>query len=104
MAKFLTRGFDVNPETLALEAIEKVGPGGHFLTEQHTMDHFRSHMHFTRLFNRNTYDNWQSAGSKSFGESANALLKEVLSWHEVQSLDPQVEKAVKKLAAGEKAV
>ncbi len=104
MAKFLTRGVDVNSETLAQEVIEKVGPGGHFLTEQHTMDHFRSHMHFTRLFNRNTYDNWQSAGSKSFGESANALLKEILNWHEVQPLDPQVEKAVKKLAAGEKAI
>lgn len=102
MAKFITRGVEINPETIALEVIEKVGPGGHFLTEQHTMDHFRSHMHFTRLFNRNTYDNWQAAGAKTFGDSANDLIKEILHWHEVPPLDPAVEKAVKKLAAGEK--
>jgi len=102
MAKFITRGVEINPETLAQEVIENVGPGGHFLTEQHTMDHFRSHMHFTRLFNRNTYDNWQAAGSKNFGDSANALIKEILYWHEVPPLDPAVEKAVKELAAGEK--
>ena len=102
MAKFITRGVEINPETLAQDVIENVGPGGHFLTEQHTMDHFRSHMHFTRLFNRNTYDNWQAAGSKNFGDSANALIKEILYWHEVPPLDPAVEKAVKELAAGEK--
>ena len=102
MAKFITRGVEINPETLALEVIENVGPGGHFLTEQHTMDHFRSHMHFTRLFNRNTYDNWQAAGAKIFGDSANALIKEILHWHEVPPLDPSVEKAIKELAAGEK--
>jgi len=100
MAKFMTRGVDINPETLALDVIEKIGPGGHFLTEKHTMDHFRSHMHFTRIFNRNTYDNWQAAGAKTFGDSANALIKEILHWHEVPQLDPDVEEAVKDIAAG----
>ncbi len=98
--KFMTRGVEITPETLALDVIEKVGPGGHYLTEQHTMDHFRSQMHFTRLFNRNTYDNWQAAGSKNFGDSANALLKEILQWHEVLPLDPEIIQAVKDLAVG----
>jgi len=100
MAKFLTRGVDISTDTLALDIIEKVGPGGHFLTEQHTMDHFRSHMHFTRIFNRNSYDNWQAAGAKTFGESANVLIKEILHWHEVPPLEPAAEKAIKVLAAG----
>ncbi len=98
--KYLTRGVDINPATLALDLIGEVGPGGNFITEQHTMDHFRSQMHFTNLFNRNNYKNWQSAGSKSLGESANALLKEILKWHEVPPLAPEVEKKVKDLARG----
>ncbi len=98
--KFMTRGLEITPDMLALDVIEKVGPGGHFLTEQHTLDHFRNQMHFTRLFNRNNYDNWQAAGSKTFGESANALLKEILQWHEVPPLAPEVEQAVKDLSSG----
>jgi trimethylamine---corrinoid protein Co-methyltransferase len=98
--KYMIRGVDINSETLALDVIEKVGPGGQFLTEQHTLDHFRSEMHFTKLLNRNTYDNWVAAGSKDFGESANALLKEILQWHEVPALAPEVEKAIRDKAAG----
>jgi len=99
-AKFITQGVEVNPRTLALDVIEKVGPGGHFLTEQHTLDHFKSEMHFTRLFNRSAYDNWQATGSKTFGEHANNLLKEILQWHEVPGLDPQLEEEIKAIAEG----
>lgn len=98
--KYMLRGVDVNPETLALDVIEKVGPGGHFITEQHTLDHFRSEMHFTKTFNRNSYDNWQAAGSKDFGEIANSLIKEIIQWHEVPLLAPEVEEAIKNIASG----
>ncbi|RLG40761.1 MAG: hypothetical protein DRO05_05565 [Thermoproteota archaeon] len=33
------RGIEVNDETLALDVIEKVGPGGHYLTQKHTLKH-----------------------------------------------------------------
>ena len=99
-AKFMTRGVEVNPRTLALDVIEKVGPGGHFLTEQHTLDYFKSEMHFTRLFNRSAYDNWQATGSKTFGEHANNLLKEILQWHEVPGLDPQQEEEIRAIVEG----
>jgi len=35
---------DVSPETLALDVIGKVGPGGHFLTQKHTRKHMRTAM------------------------------------------------------------
>lgn len=98
--KFITRGVEVNHHTLALEVIEKVGPGGHYLTEQHTLDQFKNEMYFTRLFNRSAYDNWLASGSKTFGENANNLLKEILQWHEVPQLDPQLEEEIKAIAEG----
>jgi len=98
--KYLTRGVEINPTTLALDVIEKVGPGGQFLTEQHTMDNFRTQMHFTKLFNRNNYDNWVAAGKKDFGINANALIHEILQWHEVPPLDSEVEEAIKNIAEG----
>lgn len=100
MARYLSRGLEVSPATLALDVIRKVGPGGHFLSDEHTMNHFRSQMHFTRIFNRNNYENWQSAGSRCFGRSANDLVRELLQWHEVPPLDRILENEVRALALG----
>ncbi len=103
IVRYLARGLDVNADTLALDLIKQVGPGGSYITEHHTMEHFRSQMHFTNLFNRNNYQNWQAAGARTLGESANALLKEILKWHEVPPLAPDVEKAIKNISKGEDA-
>ena len=42
MAKRAIRGIEVNDDTLALDTIEKVGPGGEFLTDEHTYRHMKS--------------------------------------------------------------
>lgn len=39
--RILARGLDTNPEGIALEVIEDVGPGGHFLSQKHTRSHMR---------------------------------------------------------------
>jgi trimethylamine--corrinoid protein Co-methyltransferase len=40
-ARYALQELDVNPETLAVDVIEKVGPGGHFLAQKHTRTHMR---------------------------------------------------------------
>jgi len=42
MVKHLFDGVTISDETLALELIQKVGPGGNFLAEEHTFKHCRS--------------------------------------------------------------
>jgi trimethylamine--corrinoid protein Co-methyltransferase len=37
-------GIDVDSEALALDVIQKVGPGGHFLAQKHTRRHMRTAM------------------------------------------------------------
>lgn len=41
-ARYTLMEMEVSPETLALEAIKKVGPGGHFLSQKHTRTHMRT--------------------------------------------------------------
>jgi trimethylamine---corrinoid protein Co-methyltransferase len=41
-ARYAIAGLEVSAETIALDVIEKVGPGGHYLAEKHTRDHIRS--------------------------------------------------------------
>ncbi|MBG7609568.1 MAG: trimethylamine methyltransferase family protein [Anaerolineae bacterium] len=43
-ARYNLLNMDVNPETLAVEIINKVGPGGHFLSQKHTRKHMRTSM------------------------------------------------------------
>jgi trimethylamine--corrinoid protein Co-methyltransferase len=43
-ARYALMHLDVNPETLALDVIDNVGPGGHFLAQKHTRKHMRHSM------------------------------------------------------------
>ena len=59
--KHYMEGIPVTKETLALDIIDKVGPGGHYLQEKHTMDHFKK-IKYSDLFERQVYENWKKAG------------------------------------------
>jgi trimethylamine--corrinoid protein Co-methyltransferase len=43
-ARYSLMNLDVNQETLALDVIGEVGPGGHFLAQKHTRKHMRHEM------------------------------------------------------------
>jgi trimethylamine--corrinoid protein Co-methyltransferase len=43
-ARYALSAMEVNEETLALDSIRNVGPGGHFLRERHTRKHMRTAM------------------------------------------------------------
>src|SRR6056297_1969863 len=64
MARVVERGVEVNKETLAVEQINNVGPGGHYLYEDHTMKWFRNHW-MPSLMDRNSYESWKSEGEKT---------------------------------------
>ena len=43
-ARYSLLNMEIDPETLAVDIIEKVGPGGHFLSQKHTRKHIRTSM------------------------------------------------------------
>jgi len=51
MVKKFAGGFEVSTETLALDLIDKIGPGGTFLMDRHTMKNFKSVL-YPQLFQR----------------------------------------------------
>lgn len=61
------RGIEVNEETLALDVIEQVGPGGHFIAEAHTLKHFKE-VWYSKLFDRTVYESWLERGGRRFDE------------------------------------
>ena len=79
-AKRVLRGFDVNLETLADDAISEPGPGGNFLAHRHTVKNFRKELWLpSRLWERDTFDGWQSEGGKSMYERAVDQVNQILN-------------------------
>jgi trimethylamine--corrinoid protein Co-methyltransferase len=84
----MARGMEVNDETLALDAIRAVGPGGNFLSQKHTKKHARE-LWVPTLFDRRTYNEWEQKrdGARDWArEKAQWILKN----HQPTPLDPQL--------------
>jgi len=77
-ARYIGAGTEITTDTMGVEAIEKVGPAGHFLSEEHTMKHFRSEIWMPTIFNRMMYETWQQLGSKDCFELAKEKAKAIL--------------------------
>jgi trimethylamine--corrinoid protein Co-methyltransferase len=67
MLRRFQEGFAIDTETLALEVIHSVGPGGNFLTEDHTIEHFREYWE-SALFARQRFDGWKAEGAKPMSQ------------------------------------
>lgn len=86
----MMEGIPVDRENLAVESIKRVGPGGHFLGDVHTLDHFRENWQ-PDLTDRRTYEDWQSRGAKSMGQLAKEKIKNIREGHQPQPLSPEVD-------------
>lgn len=97
MVKRIVRGIRVDEQSLALDVIKKVGPGGHFLGEDHTFRHFRSEMWLPRLINRQRFDSWVAGGSTTMLDRANERVRDILEHHAPEPLPADVQKRLREI-------
>ncbi len=91
--KEFMRGEQVDEETLALDWINKVGPGGDFLKAKHTQNHYREDWYPT-LFNRKNHEAWKADGAQTLRECARAEVQRILAEHKPDPLPEDVAQAV----------
>jgi len=89
LVKRFMRGIDVTAETMALDLIEKVGPSGHFLAEDHTYQHFRENW-VPKLLDRSTRADWEDRGRLSLGDRASTEVRRILEEYHPKPLDSKV--------------
>ena len=89
MKSFL-KGIPVNDDTLALEVIKNQGPGGSFVADQHTFDHFR-YVWQPKLFDRSNRESWQATGAKDLGTKLNEKVRDILDSHTPEPLDKKAD-------------
>jgi trimethylamine--corrinoid protein Co-methyltransferase len=95
MVKQFMGGVPVNDETLALDLIDRAGPGGHYLHEAHTLKHFRK-VWYSELFDRSIYAQWLDQGSRQFEERLLERTRAAMS-HEPVLLPPDVVRELKRM-------
>ncbi|MFN3592720.1 MAG: trimethylamine methyltransferase family protein, partial [Thermaurantiacus sp.] len=89
VAEFLTP-LVVDEDTLALEAMRDVGPGGHYFGTPHTQARYRDAFYAPLISDWRNFETWQEAGSPTAEEKANRLWKEVLARYEPPPIDPAI--------------
>ena len=93
LVKRFMRGIELAPDTMALDVIGQVGPGGHFLEHPHTYKHFRSNW-IPELFDRAARDDWEAEGKLTLADKANAKARNILENHQSEPLSDGVAKAL----------
>ena len=91
--KHFMQGLEVSEETLALDLIHEVGHQGGFLGTEHTRRHFRDDW-YPDLFDRNNFERWQAAGSKTLRQKARERVDEILAEHQPEPLPPDVQRRI----------
>jgi trimethylamine--corrinoid protein Co-methyltransferase len=91
------RGVEVNDEALAVEAIDRVGPGGHYLMDAHTLQFMRSEFFYPALAERSNRAAWEAAGKQDIRARAAARVAELLAAHQPPGLPPEVDGAIRDL-------
>jgi trimethylamine---corrinoid protein Co-methyltransferase len=102
MAKHFLKGITITPETLALDVIEKVGPGGNYFAEEHTFNNFKKHLWVPELLNRHSFDHWNSSGATTYAQRANEKARAILENHKPVKLPAEVANKVSELGNSSK--
>jgi trimethylamine--corrinoid protein Co-methyltransferase len=94
MARSFMAGARLDGEALALEVIHHVGPGGDFLTDEHTIAHFRD-LWQPRLFDRRRAADWRAAGAKRLGDRLRDKTVAIVESHRPQPLPDAVREEIR---------
>ncbi len=92
-------GFTIDDDTLALDMIAAVGPGGHHFGTPHTQARYSTEFFQPALADRQGYDSWLEAGGLDVVQRANAVWKELLAQYQPPPLDRAIREALQDFVA-----
>jgi trimethylamine--corrinoid protein Co-methyltransferase len=93
MMRHFMSGVSLDAESLALEVIHKVGPGGDFLTARHTLKHFRA-LWQPELFDRRRAEEWVAAGGERLGQRLGEKTVSIIDSHQPEPLPDHVREEI----------
>jgi trimethylamine--corrinoid protein Co-methyltransferase len=90
------RGIDVDPEHLAIDVIEAVGPGGNFMLADHTVEHIRSEYYLTSaITDQQNRELWEQDGALDARTRGRQIAKQILAEEEQSYIPADVDQAIR---------
>jgi trimethylamine--corrinoid protein Co-methyltransferase len=89
-------GITVNEDTMGFAVIEKVGPGGNFVLEDHTVKHMMDEFFYPQLSVRSNFDIWEERGRPDMLSRAKDLVDGILEEGREGLLDHDLISEIKK--------
>lgn len=81
LTKRVMRGIEVNDDTMMLDLIDQVGPGGEFITSEETAKRCRLEILNSKLMDRDPWPTWEKKGSSTMSDRIKERLHEILNNH-----------------------
>ena len=99
MVKRCLAAFEISEDTLALDVIDSVGPMGHFLEDDHTLENFRRDVWYPTVFDRRTFEAWFADGGEQINEPLRRKAQAILAGREGPALSPRQAKTMDEILA-----
>jgi len=93
----MAQGVEVNDETLALDVIHKVGIGKDYLSQRHTLEHYKTEHFVPIVTDRSSFDTWMAKGSKNLLTRAQEEVQRIFKEHTVEPVRSEVAETAAKL-------
>jgi len=94
----IMRGFEISDETLGLDVINTVvSEGGTFLSQEHTVRHFRKELWFPTLLDRQFWQAWRDDNAKDMMTRCIEKKNMILKNHRPKPIDDDTEKEIRKV-------
>jgi trimethylamine--corrinoid protein Co-methyltransferase len=101
MAEFV-RPIEVTEETLGLDAMAEVGPGGHFFGAAHTLERYETAFYEPMVSDWRNFETWEETGGLTATQRANGIWKQILADYQPPPIDASVDEALRDYMARRK--
>ncbi len=98
MTDNMVKGIEVNDETLLVDEIDRVGPGGNYLDSKATLAHFREYWR-PGLLDRRLRQQWLDKGSLTLGQRLTAKVVKILDEYQPKELEADKSRKLREILA-----
>jgi trimethylamine--corrinoid protein Co-methyltransferase len=98
MTDHVMAGIEVSDDTLLIDELHRVGPGGHFLNTKETLNRYRQYW-LPSLMDRNRRGKWEKAGGTTLSQRLNARVMEIIGEYQPKPLQPEQKDGIQEVLA-----
>ena len=95
--KRMLRGFEISDETLAVDLINSVGPGGNYLNDEHTFEHYRNELWIPDVWTGVINNGWESGGRKLDLNYAREIYEDVMANYHPRGISEKTEEELMRI-------